>query len=171
MREHTTGEGIQTLDMGRRMRDFWDGELIIVMKAGERHPRNYYAWEYARQLFSSVRSKHSELAEESLWEMGLLRDGVRLAHRWCLMHPRDISGWAFLVFLLEQLRHRGHDIGNRKELGVELGIFISMETQEFAKKYAWKGESIDWFMKITETLNVNNCMKHGELPETLDRLV
>ena len=147
------------------MREFWDGELIVVMKAGERHPRNYYAWEYARQLFSCVRSKHSELAEESQWDMELLRDGVKLAHRWCLMHPRDISGWAFLIFLVEKLRREGNDVGNRRELGEEFGIFVSMEIKEFAKKFGWKGESIEWFLKTAETLNIGDCMKHGGLPE------
>ncbi|KAL2197190.1 hypothetical protein P885DRAFT_36407 [Corynascus similis CBS 632.67] len=60
----------------------------VVFVAGERHPRNYYAWCHARFL------------------MGL-EGGVDFSkpfaavRAWCFQHHTDISGWSFLYFLLE----------------------------------------------------------------------
>ena len=141
------------MDTRHGVRGFWDGELVTVMKAGERHPRNYYAWQYARQLFSFVRSERFELTERRQWDRELLRDGIGLVRGWCLMHPRDISGWAFLVFLLEQLRNEGCDEVDVRGLEDEIGK-SAFETKEFARKYEWKGESIEWFLQAMKTLNV-----------------
>ena len=163
MREHATNaddggdgddEAVQmVMDRRDAVRGFWDGELAIVMKAGERHPRNYYAWQYARQLFSCVRSENSEPGK---WCRKVLHDGIGLVHRWCLMHPRDVSGWAFLVFLLEQLRNQGCDEANRRKgLEDEIGVSAS-ETREFARKYEWKGESIEWFLKAMRALDIDD---------------
>ncbi|KAH6848331.1 hypothetical protein B0I37DRAFT_161760 [Chaetomium sp. MPI-CAGE-AT-0009] len=58
----------------------------VVFVAGERHPRNYYAWCHARFL------------------AGLRRDNPRetlaAVQNWCFQHHTDISGWSFLSFLL-----------------------------------------------------------------------
>ena len=150
VRERAGDEAMQMMDKGA----FWDEELVIVMKAGETHPRNYYAWQYARQLLSFICSKHPESVERRRWDKKLLRDSIGLVRRWCLIHPRDISGWAFLVFLLEQLHNEGCEEGN-KEKGIEdeIGISVS-ETREFARKYKWKGESIDWFLKAMEMWDI-----------------
>ena len=144
---------VQVMDKRHGVRGFWDRELVIVMKAGERHPRNYYAWQYARQLFSYVRSEYPTFGP---WYGDLLHDGVGLVRRWCLMHPRDISGWAFLVFLLEQLRNEGYDEGVKRKV-LEDGVGVSgSETKEFASKYEWKGESIEWFLKAMRKLDLEN---------------
>lgn len=154
MREHATDDDDEAdqimMDRGHVVRGFWDGELVIVMKAGERHPRNYYAWQYARQLFSYIRSQNPETCRK------VLRDGIGLVHRWCLMHPRDVSGWAFLVFLLEQLRNHGCDQeGEREGLNDEIRVSAS-KTRDFASKYEWKGESIEWFLKAMRALDIDN---------------
>lgn len=155
MREHAADGAVHTLGMGDGVRRFWDGELVMVMKAGERHARNYYAWQYARLLFSFVRFERTELVGRGHWDGEVLRDSVGLVRGWCLMHPRDISGWAFLVFLLEQLRDEGCGEGGKmKELEDEIGISAS-ETEEFARKYEWKGESIEWFLNAMKTLDIN----------------
>lgn len=151
VRERTGDEAMQMMDMG----GFWDDELVIVMKAGETHPRNYYAWQYARQLFSFLCSKRPDIVERRRRDKELLRDSIGLVRRWCLIHPRDISGWAFLVFLLEQLHDEGCDEGN-KEKGFEdeIGISVS-EIREFARKYKWKGQSVDWFLKAMKTRDID----------------
>lgn len=70
------------------------------------------------------------------------------------MHPRDISGWAFLVFALEQLRIECCDKGRkRKRFDDGIAIFAP-ETKGFVKKYEWKGESIEWFLKAIKTLDI-----------------
>ena len=72
------------------------------------------------------------------------------------MHPRDISGWAFLVFLLAQLRNEGCDDEDmQKGFEDEIGLSVS-ETREFARKYEWKGESIEWFLRTVKMLNIDN---------------
>ncbi|KAK3315332.1 hypothetical protein B0H66DRAFT_341829 [Apodospora peruviana] len=59
----------------------------VVFVAGERHPRNYYAWCHAR-LLAGLRSGDSG--------QGILA----AVKNWCFQHHTDISGWSFLSFLL-----------------------------------------------------------------------
>ena len=157
-RDDAGEETIWMTDMGDVVRGFWERELVIVMKAGERHARNYYAWQYARRLFSFVCSEGAELVGRKRLDRRSLRESIGLVHGWCLMHPRDISGWAFGVFLLEQLRGAG-DAGygeedERKGLEDDIGRFAS-ETKDFVRKYQWRGESIQWFLESMKTLGID----------------
>ncbi|KAK0740558.1 hypothetical protein B0T18DRAFT_211644 [Schizothecium vesticola] len=70
--------------------DIQDDINKIVFTAGERHPRNYYAWNHARYLLKL----HGQPDTSTL--QGLL-DSVRT---WCFQHHTDISGWTFLYVLL-----------------------------------------------------------------------
>ena len=154
--EEEEEEEIQTRDGRRGVKSFWGRELAIVMKAGERHARNYYAWQYARQVFALlVCSAGSEPAERRHLVEALLRDSIGPVRGWCLMHPRDISGWTFLFSLLERLRDERCDGEMQREVGDEIGKSMS-ETKEFTTKYDWKGESIDWFLEAMNTLNVDD---------------
>ena len=112
----------------------WDGELGVVMRAGERHPRNYYAWQYARVLFRLVRGK---LIGQDVVE------GLERVKGWCFLHPRDISGWGFLMFLVHVVVEGG---------GGEEVRRVVRETREWVRKYGWKGESVEWFLKGVEYL-------------------
>jgi hypothetical protein len=58
----------------------------VVFVAGERHPRNYYAWCHARFLAGLRRNNH--------------RETLAAVQGWCFQHHTDISGWSFLSFLL-----------------------------------------------------------------------
>lgn len=58
----------------------------IVGVAGERHPRNYYAWCHARFLISSG----ADVNKQEL---------LKVVQTWCFQHHTDISGWTFLGFL------------------------------------------------------------------------
>ena len=128
----------------------WYRELETVMKAGERHPRNYYAWEYARQLywlFDAASARHA-----LLWDRQQLTvQALGVIRAWCLMHPRDISGWGYLVFLLERGREftRRNTVDSAKMVEREIER-VMRETGEFVKKYKWKGESIEWFLKAAK---------------------
>jgi hypothetical protein len=68
-------------------------ELDIVLKSGERHAMNYYAWQYARSLFS----------HETPLEDQLLIEFADRVKTWCLAHPSDASAWSFLSYLLRLL--------------------------------------------------------------------
>lgn len=152
--EHATDEELHLMNVRHGLKGFWDKELAVAMKAAERHPRNYYAWQYARELFSLVCSEGSGLVGGRQRQRVLLRDGIGRVRAWCLMHPRDISGWAFLVFLLEQLRNDSCDEAANREMENEIRT-SSRETKEFTKRYGWKGESIEWFLNAMKTLNVD----------------
>ncbi|KAK0514181.1 hypothetical protein JMJ35_002798 [Cladonia borealis] len=115
---------------------FWDGELGVVMRAGERHPRNYYAWQYARVLFGLVQGN---LIGEDVVE------GLERVKGWCFLHPRDISGWGFLMFLVHVVVEQGVNEEVRR---------VVRETREWVRKYEWKGESVEWFLKGVESLRI-----------------
>ncbi|EAQ83982.1 hypothetical protein CHGG_10386 [Chaetomium globosum CBS 148.51] len=58
----------------------------VIFVAGERHPRNYYAWCHARFLVGLRRHNPPE--------------ALAAVQGWCFQHHTDISGWSFLSFLL-----------------------------------------------------------------------
>ena len=120
-------------------------ELQIVMIAGERHPRNYYAWNYARGV---IRTSMRTLSNEG-WE-----ECVRMIHQWCLMHPRDVSGWAFLVFLLDQSDlFAATDRSLNADETVE-DVFT--KTIDFVRKFGWRGESVEWFLDAAKHLGIES---------------
>lgn len=156
----------------------WLHELGIIMKAGDRHPKNYYAWSYARQLLTAlstgeilpssparqagkhqiVATRMSQIAATSIFQV----------QKWCLAHPRDISGWAFLEYLLttglgwerggraeEGMKCDGGGLegrakgrlghGVRKEVD-EIVRRVVKESEDFVSKFQWKGDSLAWFL-------------------------
>ncbi|KAL9629822.1 MAG: hypothetical protein Q9204_005056 [Flavoplaca sp. TL-2023a] len=116
-------------------------ELQIVMIAGERHPRNYYAWNYARGVIQiSMRTLSGDGWEECM----------RTIHQWCLTHPRDISGWAFLVFLIDQ---RDLFAGTDESLNADQMVEdVFVKTIVFVRKFGWRGESVEWFLGAAKHL-------------------
>jgi hypothetical protein len=67
---------------------FWQAELDSVCKSGERHPKNYYAWQYARKLAERIDSVDAML------------DFAQRVREWCFKHPSDTSGWSCLLYLI-----------------------------------------------------------------------
>ena len=123
---------------------FWAKEISIVMKAGERHPKNYYAWHYARRLYHLLTCNTALVGDPISCDTGVYLAVmiVEQIHRWCLQHPRDISGWAFLILLFDiSLLDKDGDNFQRQ---VET---IMKETRSFARKYDWSGQSVDWVLK------------------------
>lgn len=130
----------------RGVQRFWDEELGVVMKAGERHPRNYYAWDYARDLLRELAGWQGQGGGDGR-RKGLARGGLGEVHRWCLQHPRDVSGWAFLEFLLREICGEGEGQMGGGEVEVTRVVW---ETREFVRKYEWRGGSIEWFLKSVQ---------------------
>ena len=114
------------------------------MRAGERHPRNYYAWQYARVLFRIVEGKMRGVEG---WK-GLFGETVGRVKGWCFLHPRDISGWGFLMFLVQVVEGLGvgKEMGDGDEARREVQRVVR-ETREWVRKYEWKGESVEWLLK------------------------
>ncbi|KAK6338737.1 hypothetical protein TWF696_009547 [Orbilia brochopaga] len=65
-------------------------EISTLLRAAEAHPKNYYAWTYARWM-ASVQNVH--FIHEDL--VG-----------WCIKHTGDVSGWSFLSWLWMTERDR-----------------------------------------------------------------
>jgi hypothetical protein len=83
-------DGLKNVPLERRTM-FWRTELDAVCKSAERHPKNYYAWQYARKLNDWVDGQEATF------------DFAHRAKHWCCQHPSDISGWSFLLHLLSEL--------------------------------------------------------------------
>lgn len=116
---------------------FVRAELDVVFKSGERHPKNYYAWQYARRLMIKVQTSHGIDASHE-WEPVLqtfLSTCATLVQGWCDKHPSDISGWTFLLFLLSIVQ----SVPRRFE--------IVQQTMEYTINLRLKHESIWVFLR------------------------
>lgn len=87
---------------GKRIAAIIAAALDSVCKAGERHPTNYYAWQYARRLVLALGRIANEVDAPFPfdWVVSAFSDQVCA---WCFKHPGDISGWSYLLFLLVRL--------------------------------------------------------------------
>lgn len=146
---HAIGNGITLEDTAvtatrSHVRDHWEDELAIVMKAGERHPRNYYAWQYARQLFALLQA---DLDVTTRREQEVLVETLGRVKEWCFLHPRDVSGWSFLVWLMERARGGGSWKAKHEARRVV------WEVGEWVNKYQWVGASVEWVLEATKELS------------------
>ncbi len=98
----------------------------VVMVAGERHPRNYYAWCHARWLVTTAACEAAQA--------GVI---LAAAKAWCCRHHTDISGWAFLSFLL-------HDGGRPSP---QLCAATLAEVARLAASLRWENESVWVFLR------------------------
>ncbi|KAH7173748.1 uncharacterized protein B0J16DRAFT_350798 [Fusarium flagelliforme] len=98
----------------------------IIMVSGERHPRNYYAWCHARYLINAFILPSSK-AEEALSRM------IASTQKWCFAHHNDISGWQFLIFMLD------------KRPSETSAVF--RETLKLACSFKWRNESVWYFLR------------------------
>ena len=146
----------------------WLRELEVVVKAGERHPRNYHAWEYARRLFSLIGGVVGDPIEGDgeKAEAAMARKSVEKVRKWCFLHPRDISAWTFLSWLLERVF--GGD-EKRDGCGREIVDTVSFQTKEFVRNYRWTGESIEWFLTNTARLTTENIGADKKILRDCDR--
>lgn len=134
-------------------------ELHTVMRAADRHPRNYYAWGYARALFTHLTTlspTKNPSPTSLILPLSLALSVLRLVHSWCMTHPRDISGWTFLVFLIQRLGLGPEDkpIGGCSFEDIDMQLAARKEvnrilsaTTEAAERFGWRGESVRWFLK------------------------
>jgi hypothetical protein len=138
-------------------------ELNIIFTAAERHFANYYAWLYARRLVGLLSNAVSSSTGQSTstcstigHECALLdlnpavitKQALSSLHKWCLSHPRDVSGWSFLEFVLKA---RLRAISSDKPDGTEKQILV--DTEDFVLKLAWKGEAVSSFLKAMHSVN------------------
>jgi hypothetical protein len=137
---------------------FIHSELDAVCKAGERHPKNYYAWLYARKLLSRY-----ELARDGAGDQSQGNDhddstGHTCAStvvRWCCQHPSDTSGWSFLAFLLPRLPI------------VSQRLDITERVLKYAIDLQWANEALFVFLRTV----IGSALLEEMQPAVFEKLV
>ena len=69
---------------------------------------------------------------------------TKTVHKWCLAHPRDISGWGFLAFWLDHSSR-----GNESEMEMVNQTMVDaviQRTEAFVRDLDWRGKSVEWFL-------------------------
>lgn len=133
-------------------------EFDIVLRAGELHPKNYYAFSYMRQLHSLLANTLADVRDRSGWTEKLARVLLNPVLDWCLANPKDISGWIFGKYLLD----------NVPELQVRADAISRV--LRFARDVGWEGESLWTFIDQTARQYglenvIDNTLHHDqELP-------
>lgn len=134
--------------------ELWRAQMVVVMKAGERHPKNYYAWHHLRQLHGFLVSRTDGKIDSMLCLYSIPK-----IHQWCLMHPRDISGWSFTIYLInisiETLQAETTALKDFHDVVAK----IRYATEDFVSKYEWTGNSIGHFI---EFLNMHFLRENRE---------
>jgi hypothetical protein len=113
----TVPEPENVKEQAKRINDFVTAELAAVLKSSERHPHNYYAFQYARRLFRHVLVAAVQATGSSIPRpeypgctqaqpshiTSLTTASLKIVRNWCYRHPSDASGWSFLDFLVHLL--------------------------------------------------------------------
>jgi hypothetical protein len=119
-------------------RDLIESELKSILNAAEKHPNNYYAWQYARRLFNS-----------SFMAFALRHESYRLNWSglsnslldWCLSHPSDTSGWSFVVFLMIH-----------QESDPQTNFHLAFRVFNFAENVGWRKEALWVFLRTVVSM-------------------
>jgi len=109
-----------------------NGEWRLVSRAGDHHPRNYYAWNHMRNIVDLVVTRCGLPVCTTLLS---LLPGHVLA--WCIKHSSDVSGWSFLLFLYRR-------VGAPKE-----SEWLLKNAIDAALSFQWSGEAFWSFVKAS----------------------
>lgn len=114
-------------------------ELDIVFRAGELHPKNYYAFNYMRHFHALLAGMLVDVDAQgrSEWTLSLARALLKPVLDWCLANPKDISGWVFGKYLLDNVPD------------VQLRADAISRVLRFARDVGWEGESLWTFIDLT----------------------
>jgi hypothetical protein len=108
----------------------------VILVAAERHPRNYYAWSHLRWLVQSFASgTNIQVTDSDFNKM------VSVVKNWCLRHPSDTSGFAFLLFYLSMPGSSG-DVSN-----TQLRSSVCSEVLRLGVSFQWTHETIWVFLR------------------------
>ncbi|KAE8145284.1 hypothetical protein BDV25DRAFT_74039 [Aspergillus avenaceus] len=130
------GQNFQSKGAGYNLRNaacLLTSELAIVLRAGELHPRNYYAFSYMRQIFELLRKNLEETFDVAL----LAEPMINTVLDWCLAHPSDISGWMFQLHLLKTVQKS------------DLHVRAVDKVICYALDIGWEGESLWTFVDLS----------------------
>ncbi|KZM20703.1 hypothetical protein ST47_g8184 [Ascochyta rabiei] len=138
---------------GKQIAAIVSGALNSVCRSGDRHPGNYYAWQYGRRLVYALALVANEM------DAPFPVDGIVSAFSdkvcaWCFKHPSDISGWSFLLFLLARL----DPVGERDK--------IVDKVLQYASRVRSENESL-WVFVRNALAQPTVLEDHGALLHTL----
>lgn len=129
---------------------------LIIMVAGERHPKNYYGWCHARWLTRLA------VKDQAGYDVYDLMVATKL---WCFRNHTDISGWSFLTFLLMMLD--GTATRTVFDETIKLAISLQWNTEStwvFLRSLAASGALDDsGLICFQETLDSQLCKASGSL--------
>jgi protein prenyltransferase alpha subunit repeat containing protein 1 len=147
--------------------------LEVVCVAGELHPHNYYAWQFARWHFMAVlRSASKETiredrtrspSEASTFVSDLFVEALSIVQNWCNMHPADASGWSYLWFLLRERTSVDSETGTRETQTEVLNTALGN-----ALRWNQASESI-WTL-IRNILSSPECVTAECIESTMEQL-
>ncbi|KZZ94959.1 Protein prenyltransferase [Moelleriella libera RCEF 2490] len=119
----------------------------VVLVAAERHPRNYYAWTYARDLVARHQMASSPEDEGPTFVQTTIFPLVRT---WCRFHHQDISGWSFMLSLV-----------------LLLPAAVARDTYEdvlgMTEKLQWRNETVWHFLKNMARLPAVRARKENRM--------
>lgn len=154
---HSKGSGFPVVEV---LRGLVLEELDVVCKAGQLHPRNYYAFSYMRQIYTLIQQNCLSLKEDESPENNksnlpivLCLEVIEPMLKWCLSNPSDISGWMYLFYTLDLDDSRINypsDIQLEK-LGDKRRIVMDRVIHFAVHVAAWEGESLWTFMNLMIT--------------------
>lgn len=117
--------------------------LLIVSRAADRHPGNYYAFDYLRWWVESRPRK------EGTDPMDIWSEKLKLAQYytfWCLNHTSDPSGWSFLLWAMDVMSVEAlvlqADIGQRI---LDRAMTMGLKNESlwyFLRQNVWLAQSI-----------------------------
>jgi hypothetical protein len=155
--------GQSMLGIAAKFQEIFQAELAVVLRAGELHPKNYYAFSYMRRLHVALTDTLNEIEHraDNSARLALLITEETLD--WCLAHPADISSWMFLLYLLGTISHR------------ETLLAIINKAVKFGVHVRWEGESLWTFIHLATTrfdvVETVRCQLCGREEATQTRLV
>lgn len=115
-------------------------ELKVIQLAAAHHPRNYYAFDYLRDLINHLEPCSEELSiyydnVRNKVRAEYARHAIPAIQKFCEAHISDTSAWSALLFLL---RTTGiHEISHQA-----LAAILDLVTI-----YKWKGEAVWAFLR------------------------
>ncbi|KAJ5150617.1 Protein prenyltransferase [Penicillium coprophilum] len=124
-------------------------ELAVVLRAGELHPKNYYAFNYMRQLDVLLADLVGKTTGHSAWEPRTAQSVVERMIDWCLANPRDISGWSFGLYVLNNT------------LEQHIRVKVLERVVKFALNVGWEGESLWTFVdQASRQFGLESVVEH-----------
>ncbi|CBH13700.1 hypothetical protein, conserved [Trypanosoma brucei gambiense DAL972] len=137
-----------------------DHDRGVLMEAADKHPMNYNAWNYRRQVFENILNitQNASRCRSCASTPSLLQQEVEIALRFFETHNGDTSAASYLIFLLhkaETIRSDSAEGKYNQDSGVCAGSLVHSvwkrlmlaSTQELRRHWD-KGHEAVWVLRL-----------------------